>query len=80
LAATIPSRPFPATAVVIAFGSPFYNVNLAVAADVLAFHPSDEDLSLGTPAFHPSDKDLSMGIPVSKTCPAPENAVKMFIT
>jgi len=29
-----------------------------------AFHPSDEDLSLGTPAFHPSDEDLSLGTPV----------------
>jgi hypothetical protein len=57
-----------------------YNVNLAVAADVPAFHPSDEDLSMGSPAFHPSDEDLSMRIPVSKTGPAPENAVKMFIT
>jgi hypothetical protein len=28
------------------------------------FHPSDEDLSLGTPVFHPSDEDLSLGTPV----------------
>jgi hypothetical protein len=27
------------------------------------FHPSDEDLSLGTPDFHPSDEDLSLGTP-----------------
>ncbi|MGD0730746.1 MAG: hypothetical protein ABR956_05740 [Terracidiphilus sp.] len=28
------------------------------------FHPSDEDLSPGTPVFHPSDEDLSPGTPV----------------
>jgi hypothetical protein len=28
------------------------------------FHPSNEDLSLGTPVFHPSDEDLSLGAPV----------------
>jgi Spy/CpxP family protein refolding chaperone len=28
-------------------------------------HPSDEDLSLGTPVSHPSDEDLSPGTPVS---------------
>ncbi len=27
------------------------------------FHPSDEDLSPGTPAFHPRDEDLSPGTP-----------------
>jgi len=27
------------------------------------FHPSDEDLSLGTPDFHRSDDDLSLGTP-----------------
>jgi hypothetical protein len=27
------------------------------------FHPSDEDLSPGTPDFHPSDEDLSPGTP-----------------
>src|SRR5208282_1652695 len=26
-------------------------------------HPSDEDLSLGTPPLHPSDEDLSLGTP-----------------
>jgi hypothetical protein len=26
-------------------------------------HPSDEDLSLGTPDIHPSDEDLSPGTP-----------------
>jgi DUF1009 family protein len=26
-------------------------------------HPSDEDLSLGTPTLHPSDEDLSLGTP-----------------
>ena len=26
-----------------------------------AFHPTDEDLSVGTPAFHPTDEDLSVG-------------------
>jgi hypothetical protein len=29
-----------------------------------AFHPSDEDRSLGTPVFHPSDEDRSLGTPV----------------
>jgi hypothetical protein len=29
-------------------------------------HPSDEDLSLGTPASHPSDEDLSPGTPGSR--------------
>jgi protein-S-isoprenylcysteine O-methyltransferase Ste14 len=28
-----------------------------------ARHPSDEDLSLGTPARHPNDEDLSLGTP-----------------
>jgi hypothetical protein len=28
-----------------------------------AFHPTDEDLSVGTPAFHPTDEDLSVGTP-----------------
>ena len=28
------------------------------------FHPSDEDLSPGTPVDHPSDEDLSPGTPV----------------
>jgi hypothetical protein len=28
-------------------------------------HPSDEDLSPGTPVSHPSDEDLSPGTPVS---------------
>src|ERR1700745_3948032 len=31
-----------------------------------ANHPSDEDLSLGTPANHPSDEDLSLGTPVKE--------------
>ena len=26
-------------------------------------HPTDEDLSAGTPAFHPTDEDLSAGTP-----------------
>ena len=26
-------------------------------------HPSDEDLSLGTPGLHPCDEDLSLGTP-----------------
>jgi hypothetical protein len=28
-------------------------------------HPSDEDLSPGTPVNHPSDEDLSPGTPVN---------------
>jgi len=28
-----------------------------------AFHPTDEELSVGTPAFHPTDEDLSVGTP-----------------
>src|ERR1035437_7465588 len=27
------------------------------------FHPTDEDLSVGTPAFHPTDEDPSVGTP-----------------
>ena len=29
----------------------------------LAHHPTDEDLSVGTPALHPTDEDLSVGTP-----------------
>ena len=28
-----------------------------------AYHPTDEDLSVGTPAYHPTDEDLSVGTP-----------------
>jgi hypothetical protein len=32
-------------------------------------HPSDKDLSLGTPVNHPSDEDLSLGTPVTRQSP-----------
>jgi hypothetical protein len=32
-------------------------------------HPSDEDLSPGTPVNHPSDEDLSPGTPVTRQSP-----------
>ena len=39
------------------------------------FHPSDEDLSPGTPIFHPSDEDLSPGTPAWGSCfPGSPNA------
>jgi len=31
-----------------------------------AEHPTDEDLSVGTPVDHPSDEDLSPGAPVAQ--------------
>jgi hypothetical protein len=34
-----------------------------VARDGIEPHPSDEDLSPGTPEPHPSDEDLSPGTP-----------------
>jgi competence protein ComEC len=37
-----------------------------LSAGTPAFHPTDEDLSAGTPAFHPSDEDLSAGAPAAQ--------------
>jgi len=34
-------------------------------------HPTDEDLSAGTPVVHPTDEDLSAGTPVAPSRDAP---------
>jgi transposase len=47
-----------------------YSLDLALALDaadgieVAVLHPTDEDLSVGTPVLHPTDEDLSVGTPV----------------
>jgi hypothetical protein len=46
--------------------------DLSLGTPVL--HPTDEDLSLGTPVLHPSDEDLSLGTPV-RMLGGPSNAV-----
>jgi hypothetical protein len=36
--------------------------DLSVGTPIL--HPTDEDLSVGTPILHPTDEDLSVGTPI----------------
>jgi hypothetical protein len=38
---------------------------VALRAKIASYeaHPSDEELSVGTPDFHPIDEDLSLGAP-----------------
>jgi hypothetical protein len=35
-----------------------------LSAGTPVLHPTDEDLSAGTPVLHPTDEDLSAGTPV----------------
>ena len=39
-------------------------VSLTQDCASLVLHPTDEDLSAGTPVLHPTDEDLSAGTPV----------------